>query len=103
MPNSADAALAEPGNMRGSFIGARTLRATEQGLHHQMIMIIICKTKDAAMTPSPNLAMTITAIQGIVHIDSRQLFVAGPEVRVLHNGQEYRLRITASNKLILTK
>jgi hemin uptake protein HemP len=38
-----------------------------------------------------------------VVVDSTALFGRGNEVRVRHNGQEYRLRITKAGKLILTK
>lgn len=38
-----------------------------------------------------------------VVVDSAALFGRGKEVRVRHNGQEYRLRITKAGKLILTK
>lgn len=33
----------------------------------------------------------------------RDLVGAGREARIRHNGEEYRLRITAGGKLILTK
>ena len=36
-------------------------------------------------------------------IDSRDLFVATKEVTIAHGGEMYRLRLTAQNKLILTK
>ncbi|MDR3386568.1 MAG: hemin uptake protein HemP [Rudaea sp.] len=36
-------------------------------------------------------------------IDSRDLLAGAPEVRIVHNGQEYRLRQTRNGKLILTK
>jgi hemin uptake protein HemP len=36
-------------------------------------------------------------------IDSRDLFVATREVTIAHGGDVYRLRLTAQNKLILTK
>ncbi|MEK9969374.1 MAG: hemin uptake protein HemP [Ferrovibrio sp.] len=36
-------------------------------------------------------------------IDSRSLFGAGREVVITHDGADYRLRVTASGKLILTK
>lgn len=36
-------------------------------------------------------------------IDSRQLFHDGREVTILHGQEIYRLRLTAQNKLILTK
>lgn len=36
-------------------------------------------------------------------IDSRRLFAGGREVVITHDGADYRLRLTASGKLILTK
>lgn len=36
-------------------------------------------------------------------VESALLFQRGREVIIVHRGQEYRLRITKSDKLILTK
>jgi hemin uptake protein HemP len=36
-------------------------------------------------------------------IDSRDLFVGTRELTIGHGGETYRLRLTAQNKLILTK
>jgi hemin uptake protein HemP len=36
-------------------------------------------------------------------VESALLFERGREVIIVHRGQEYRLRITKSDKLILTK
>ena len=36
-------------------------------------------------------------------IESRDLFVATREITIGHEGEVYRLRLTALNKLILTK
>ncbi|PYN44740.1 MAG: hemin uptake protein HemP [Candidatus Rokuibacteriota bacterium] len=36
-------------------------------------------------------------------VESATLFQRGREVIIVHRGQEYRLRITKSDKLILTK
>ena len=36
-------------------------------------------------------------------IDSRELFVATREITIAHGEDVYRLRLTAQNKLILTK
>jgi len=36
-------------------------------------------------------------------IESRDLFVGTREVIIAHGGDSYRLRLTAQNKLILTK
>jgi len=36
-------------------------------------------------------------------VDSRDLFIATKEIIIAHRGDRYRLRLTAQNKLILTK
>ncbi len=36
-------------------------------------------------------------------LQSNQLFSLGREIRILHEGEEYRLRLTRNNRLILTK
>lgn len=36
-------------------------------------------------------------------IPSERLFARTDEVRIVHQGQEYRLRVTRAGKLILTK
>lgn len=36
-------------------------------------------------------------------IDSRELFIGTREILIAHGGDLYRLRLTAQNKLILTK
>jgi hemin uptake protein HemP len=38
-----------------------------------------------------------------VTVESSSLFNGRDEVRLLHRGQEYRLRVTKQGKLILTK
>ena len=40
---------------------------------------------------------------GTRRIDIRELLGAGREAILLHQGEEYRLRITRNGKLILTK
>jgi hemin uptake protein HemP len=37
------------------------------------------------------------------HIDSRELFTGTREITIAHGEDTYRLRLTAQNKLILTK
>jgi hemin uptake protein HemP len=39
----------------------------------------------------------------VPRVESAMLFHHGREVIIVHRGQEYRLRITKSDKLILTK
>ena len=36
-------------------------------------------------------------------LHSQHLFALGREIRILHEGEEYRLRLTRNNRLILTK
>lgn len=36
-------------------------------------------------------------------LDSRDLFTDGREVIIIHGAENYRLRLTSQNKLILTK
>jgi len=43
------------------------------------------------------------AVRRFPTIDSSRLFALGKEIRIVHEGEEYRLRITSNNKLILTK
>lgn len=38
-----------------------------------------------------------------LEIDTRELLGARQEATIIHAGERYRLRITANNKLILTK
>jgi hemin uptake protein HemP len=54
-------------------------------------------------TGNPVLAPTRAVVAALVKMDSRLLFGAAQEVRIDHNGQEYRLRQTRNGKLILTK
>ena len=58
-----------------------------------------------AVTTNPNSSARGRTI-GIVddRIDSRDLFVGGTrEITIAHGADIYRLRLTAQNKLILTK
>ncbi|OTG66608.1 hemin uptake protein HemP [Acinetobacter silvestris] len=36
-------------------------------------------------------------------LHSNNLFSLGREIRIMHAGEEYRLRLTRNNRLILTK
>ncbi len=53
--------------------------------------------------PLTETAMPTGADAGLPVIDSARLFATGREVRIRHAGEEYRLRLTSNNKLILTK
>lgn len=49
-----------------------------------------------------NMFNTTTA-QTLPMLHSQHLFSMGREIRILHEGEEYRLRLTRNNRLILTK
>jgi hemin uptake protein HemP len=51
----------------------------------------------SASGPSRNILLSDNCI------DSRDLFVTTREITIAHAGETYRLRLTAQNKLILTK
>jgi hemin uptake protein HemP len=48
-------------------------------------------------------ATTRTLIMRGNRIDSRELFAAEREIIIAHGEENYRLRLTSQNKLILTK
>jgi hemin uptake protein HemP len=50
--------------------------------------------------PTPHAG---TAGKGAIEIHSRALFGAHRQIRIIHNDDQYILRITANDKLILTK
>lgn len=52
-------------------------------------------------TPDSSKAVIVT--HRFPTIDSHNLFAVSREIRISHEGEEYRLRITSNNKLILTK
>jgi hemin uptake protein HemP len=54
----------------------------------------------AAAAPAAN-ARAIEIVNN--RLESRDLFVATKEITIGHEGEVYRLRLTALNKLILTK
>lgn len=42
-------------------------------------------------------------VSALPMLNSQHLFSMGREIRILHEGEEYRLRLTRNNRLILTK
>lgn len=56
---------------------------------------------DVVPTPMSSPARRIDMISD--RIDSRDLFIGTREVIIAHGSESYRLRLTAQNKLILTK
>jgi len=62
------------------------------------------KNKQERAASAPSVVAARRSINVINQgIDSRELFVATREVVIQHAGETYRLRLTAQNKLILTK
>ena len=65
------------------------------------------RTSDAAAADAPEpdgSADELGAEPPLVRrVESETLFEGGREVVIVHHGQVYRLRITKSDKLILTK
>ncbi|NVO15376.1 MAG: hemin uptake protein HemP [Rhodoplanes sp.] len=58
----------------------------------------------AAVPPAPGEASPERSVAVVAHrIESRDLFVATREIIIMHGADAYRLRLTAQNKLILTK
>ncbi len=55
----------------------------------------------AGASRGPNAADP--AIEAQPSIDSLELLRGAVEIRIRHYGEEYRLRVTRQNKLILTK
>ena len=43
------------------------------------------------------------AAQSLPMLYSNNLFALGREIRIMHAGEEYRLRLTRNNRLIFTK
>jgi hemin uptake protein HemP len=57
---------------------------------------------NGAPEPSGTAAARSIAVQDN-QIDSKNLFVGTREITIAHGSEIYRLRLTAQNKLILTK
>jgi hemin uptake protein HemP len=64
-----------------------------------------CRSKTETLAPEsgsrPAHERTIPIADN--RIDSRDLFTAAREITIAHGADLYRLRLTAQNKLILTK
>ena len=57
----------------------------------------------AGTSPEASIRVAPATVAACVELDSRRLFNGMQEVRIFHEGQEYRLRQTRNGKLILTK
>lgn len=60
-------------------------------------------TLKPALRDAAGPAVEIGTGAAIPRLDSRNLFRAAREVIIAHDGADYRLRLTANGKLILTK
>jgi hemin uptake protein HemP len=62
------------------------------------------RSADLPVEASGNAAGASRTIGVAAHrIDSRDLFIGTREITISHGSELYRLRLTAQNKLILTK
>jgi hemin uptake protein HemP len=61
------------------------------------------KMSDAARTVRESAAKTRAIAVDGHQIDSRDLFIDGREIIIVHGNERYRLRLTKQNKMILTK
>jgi hemin uptake protein HemP len=57
--------------------------------------------KDASERMSAGIQRSLTIVDN--RVESRDLFVGTREIVILHGRDAYHLRLTAQNKLILTK
>ena len=60
-------------------------------------------TRRPGSVSEPVSAKSPGATTGPATLDTASLFAGRSEIRLLHRGQEYRLRVTKQGKLILTK
>lgn len=69
----------------------------------QIIDLDCCDMNSVPPSDFPGKTATLSPQHDIPVIDVRQLIGSGREVILLHLGEAYRLRITARDRLILTK
>jgi hemin uptake protein HemP len=61
------------------------------------------KLDDPKSTGAPSVQALRSIPVDANRIDSRDLFIGTRELTIAHGSETYRLRLTAQNKLILTK
>jgi hemin uptake protein HemP len=61
------------------------------------------KLEGAPTRAGNSTAVTRSVVVSGNRIDSRELFATEREIIIAHGGDNYRLRLTSQNKLILTK
>lgn len=72
-------------------------------------MIIIQNTQEYTTEPTKMNApfslftRNTESSHALPMLHSNNLFALGREIRIMHAGEEYRLRLTRNNRLILTK
>lgn len=72
-------------------------------------MIIICTvhptlgSQPIMNAPFSLFTRHIESNNSLPMLHSNNLFALGREIRIMHAGEEYRLRLTRNNRLILTK
>ncbi len=59
--------------------------------------------RDDRTTPKEQAAASGSSCGAVRRLQSRDLFCGERQIVIVHRGEEYRLRITKSEKLILTK
>lgn len=75
------------------------LALTNDNYYHLVAIHDFRVSSMSATAASPSA----TGPEGFPSIASSELFRQSREIRIRHEGEEYRLRITSNNKLILTK
>jgi hemin uptake protein HemP len=63
----------------------------------------LINTENDQRSPAPSVATAHAEPQRPVRVIVSELLAGGREAILVHDGQDYRLRITANGKLILTK
>ena len=63
----------------------------------------LINTENDQRSPAPSAATAHAKPQRPVRVIVSELLAGGREAILVHGGQDYRLRITANGKLILTK
>lgn len=80
------------------------LNETHDAQHRIFAHVIFYLREELTMNAPFSLFNRPTeSTQALPMLHSNNLFALGREIRILHAGEEYRLRLTRNNRLILTK
>ena len=74
-----------------------------QDYDYEMKLAAAPDDKNAPSAPPAKVGASRAIALADGRLDSRELFVDTREITIAHGGEVYRLRLTAQNKLILTK